>query len=451
MLNQTVAVIGAGPAGLMAAETLIKQGVSVHVYEAKPSVGRKFLMAGRGGLNITHSEPTERFHARYGARSEQMAAVLKDFDADALRDWVHGLGIDTFVGTSGRVFPQEMKAAPLLRAWLHRLREQGVVFSMRHRWLGWSAKSDLDTQTVSLSPMSDATRHTASHTPPHTASTTPTPMPTHSTTPLRFETPTGEVLVHADATILALGGGSWAKLGSDGAWMPWLEAAGVPVNPLLPSNGGFETTWSQHFIEQCAGEPIKTAAYSMDHADSTNKALRGECMVTEHGLEGGVIYALSAQLRDQIILRGQATLYLDLLPDHEPSRVLAEVTHPRGTRSMSSHLKSRLGLHGVRAALLRECLSAETFKDPIKLAAGIKALPIVLTACRPLDEAISTAGGVQFEGLTQGLMSKKIPGLFCAGEMLDWEAPTGGYLLNGVMASGRAAAVGVLNWLDSVK
>ena len=431
----TVAVIGAGPAGLMAAETLIKQGVSVNVYEAKPSVGRKFLMAGRGGLNITHSEPTERFQARYGARASQMAAILKDFDAEALRDWVHGLGIDTFVGTSGRVFPQEMKAAPLLRAWLHRLREQGVVFSMRHRWLGWSAEAEIHLDEALITSTPDTARHTSLHT----------------TTPLRFDTPAGEVLVHADATILALGGGSWAKLGSDGAWMPWLEAAGVPVTPLLPSNGGFETSWSQHFIDQCAGEPIKTAAYSLDKADSTNKALRGECMVTEHGLEGGVIYALSAQLRDQILSKGQATLYLDLLPDHEASRVFAEVTHPRGTRSMSSHLKSRLGLHGVRAALMRECLSAETFNDPAKLAAGIKALPIVLNACRPIDEAISTAGGVQFEGLTPGLMSKKIPGLFCAGEMLDWEAPTGGYLLNGVMASGRAAAVGVLKWLDSAQ
>jgi len=287
-----------------------------------------------------------------------------------------------------------MKAAPLLRAWVHRLREQGVLFSMRHRWLGWSAVADGDSATEPLSAQQ-----------------------------LRFDTPVGKVLVQADATILALGGGSWAKLGSDGAWVPWLEAAGVPVSPLLPSNGGFETNWSQHFIDQCAGEPIKTAAYSLDHSavghpDSNNQLLRGECMVTEHGLEGGVIYALSAQLRDQILTKRQATLYLDLLPDHAPSRVLAEVMHPRGTRSMSSHLKSRLGLHGVRAALLRECLSAETFKDPAKLAAGIKALPIVLHACRPIDEAISTAGGVQFEGLTQGLMSKKSPACFVPGRCL---------------------------------
>ena len=436
----TVAVIGAGPAGLMAAETLINQGVAVHVYEAKPSVGRKFLMAGRGGLNITHSEPQHLFNTRFGARTTQMSALLKDFDADALRDWVHGLGIDTFVGSSGRVFPQEMKAAPLLRAWLHRLRALGVEFSMRHRWLGWEGDAD----------QASADQATADQA---TASDQPQPAhndPKHFRGKLRFATPSGETYVHADAVILALGGGSWAKLGSDGAWVPWLEAAGVPVSPLMPSNGGFETVWSAHFIAQCAGEPIKTAAYAVGIPDSNarTKPLRGECMVTEHGLEGGVIYALSALLRDQIVAKGQATLYLDLLPDHDAARVLAEVTHPRGTRSMSSHLKSRLGLHGVRAALLRECLSAEVFKDPVRLAAGIKALPIVLHACRPIDEAISTAGGVQFEGLTEGLMINALPGIFCAGEMLDWEAPTGGYLLNGSLASGRAAAQGALRWLN---
>ena len=426
----TVAVIGAGPAGLMAAETLINQGVAVHVYEAKPSVGRKFLMAGRGGLNITHSEPQHLFNTRFGARATQMSTLLKDFDADALREWVHGLGIDTFVGSSGRVFPQEMKAAPLLRAWLHRLRALGVEFSMRHRWLGW--EDGADQATTSDQPQ-----------PAHND-------PKHFRGKLRFATPSGETYVHVDAVILALGGGSWAKLGSDGAWMPWLAAAGVPVSPLMPSNGGFETAWSAHFIAQCAGEPIKTAAYAVGIPDSNarTKPLRGECMVTEHGLEGGVIYALSAILRDQIVAKGQATLYLDLLPDHDAARVLAEVTHPRGTRSMSSHLKSRLGLHGVRAALLRECLSAEVFKDPVRLAAGIKALPIVLHACRPIDEAISTAGGVQFEGLTEGLMINALPGIFCAGEMLDWEAPTGGYLLNGSLASGRAAAQGALRWLN---
>jgi uncharacterized flavoprotein (TIGR03862 family) len=402
--NLVVAVIGAGPAGLMAAETLIREGMTVQVYEAKPSVGRKFLMAGRGGLNITHSEPTDKFLTRYGARAPEIGRMLEQFDAEALRAWVHALGIETFVGSSGRVFPHEMKAAPLLRAWMHRLRVEGVQFLMRHRWLGWDD--------------------------------------THQ---LRFETPRGEHTTAPDATVLALGGGSWARLGSDGAWWPWLKELGVPLSPLLPSNGGFETTWSAHFLEKCAGEPIKTVAFRIEGSKAA--ALRGECVVTEHGLEGGAIYALSAELRDRILSRGKVTLLLDLLPDHSPQRDLDEVSRGRGTRSMSSHLRSRLGLQGVRAALLRERLSAEVFNDPQKLAFGIKNLPIVLSACRPIDEAISTAGGVQFEGLTKHGMLKKLPGVFCAGEMLDWEAPTGGYLLNGVMASGQATAKGVLAWL----
>jgi uncharacterized flavoprotein (TIGR03862 family) len=390
----------------MAAETLVRQGVTVRVYEAKPSVGRKFLMAGRGGLNITHSEPTDKFVTRYGARAPEMGSMLAQFDAQALRDWVHALGIETFVGSSGRVFPHEMKAAPLLRAWMHRLRVEGVQFLMRHRWLGWD-----DTQG------------------------------------LRFETPKGEITTTPDATVLALGGGSWARLGSDGAWWPWLKEQGVPLSPLLPSNGGFETTWSAHFLEKCAGEPIKTVAFRIEGSKAA--PLRGECVVTEHGLEGGAIYALSASLRDRILSRGKVTLLLDLLPDHSPQRVLDEVSRARGTRSMSSHLRTRLGLQGVRAALLRERLSAEVFNDPQKLAYGIKNLPIVLSACRPIDEAISTAGGVQFEGLMEHGMLKNLPGVFCAGEMLDWEAPTGGYLLNGVMASGQATAKGVLAWLES--
>ena len=401
-----VAVVGAGPAGLMAAETLVRQGVTVHVYEAKPSVGRKFLMAGRGGLNITHSEPAEQFVTRYGARAPEMGVMLAQFDASALRSWAQTLGIDTFIGSSGRVFPQEMKAAPLLRAWLHRLRVEEVHFFMRHRWLGWDDKQQL-----------------------------------------RFDTPHGERMIAPDATVLALGGGSWASLGSDGAWWPWLKAQGVPLSPLLPSNGGFETKWSAHFLEKCAGEPLKTASFRMEGSKAA--PLRGECMVTQHGLEGGAIYALSAALRDQIMTRGKATLLVDLLPDHSPQRVLDEVSRARGTRSLSSHLRTRLGLQGVRAALLRERLSAEVFNDPQKLAFGIKNLPIVLHACRPIDEAISTAGGVQFEGLTEQGMLKNLPGVFCAGEMLDWEAPTGGYLLNGVMASGQATARGVLDWLAS--
>ena len=428
-----VAVIGAGPAGLMAAEVLTQAGHTVQVFEAKPSAGRKFLMAGRGGLNITHSEPAERFNARYGARAPEFAAMLAGLNATALREWVQGLGIETFVGSSGRVFPAEMKAAPLLRAWMQRLRKQNVQFLMRHRWLGFGPGCGSQKQT------------------------------------LRFESPKGEVAVTPDAVVLALGGGSWARLGSDGAWWPLLQQQGVQLAPLLPSNGGFETKWSQHFIDQCAGQPLKTAEFWLTttpakaikgrgksaKAAATQAAaahtahLRGECLITEHGLEGGAIYTLSAALRDEILRSGSVTLYVDLLPDHTAEKVLAEVSHPRGTRSLSSHLRSRLGVHGVKAGLLRECLSAETFKDAAQLAAGMKALPIVLTACRPIDEAISTAGGVQFEGLTQQLMIKNLPGVFCAGEMLDWEAPTGGYLINGVMASGKAAAVGVNEWLSN--
>jgi len=432
-----VVVIGAGPAGLMAAETLAQAGHTVQVFEAKPSAGRKFLMAGRGGLNITHSEPAERFNARYGARAPEFASMLAALNAKALCEWVHSLGIETFVGSSGRVFPAEMKAAPLLRAWINRLRKQNVQFLMRHRWLGFELDHGSDEHVGAKQS-------------------------------LRFESPKGEVTVTPDATILALGGGSWARLGSDGAWWPLLQQHGVQLAPLLPSNGGFETKWSQYFIDQCAGQPLKTAEFWLTTtpakatkgrpksakatrtiaAGKQTAHLRGECLMTEHGLEGGAIYTLSAALRDEILRHGSVMLYVDLLPDHTAEKVLNEVSHPRGTRSLSSHLRSRLGVHGVKAALLRECLPAETFKDPVKLAEGLKALPIVLTACRPIDEAISTAGGVQFEGLTKQLMIKTLPGVFCAGEMLDWEAPTGGYLINGAMASGKAAALGVSEWLS---
>ena len=446
-----VAVIGAGPAGLMAAETLAQAGHTVQVFEAKPSAGRKFLMAGRGGLNITHSESAERFNARYGARASEFAAMLAGLNADALCEWVQGLGIETFVGSSGRVFPAEMKAAPLLRAWINRLRKQNVQFLMRHRWLGF----ELDHGSEASGPASSPSEKRV---PEVQVAAKPT---------LRFESPKGEVTVTPDATILALGGGSWARLGSDGAWWPLLQQHGVELAPLLPSNGGFETQWSQHFIDQCAGQPLKTVEFWLattpakatkgrgksakaagPQATAQQPHLRGECLITEHGLEGGAIYTLSAALRDEILRNRQVTLYVDLLPDYTAEKVLTEVSHPRGTRSLSSHLRSRLGVHGVKAALLRECLSADTFKDPAQLAAGLKALPIVLNACRPIDEAISTAGGVQFEGLTQRLMIKNLPSVFCAGEMLDWEAPTGGYLINGVMASGKAAAVGVSEWLS---
>ena len=434
MQNKKVAVIGGGPAGLMAAEVLVQAGVAVDLYDAMPSVGRKFLLAGKGGLNLTHSEPIDRFAQRYGHRRVQIEDLLRGFDASAVRAWAQGLGISTFVGSSGRVFPTDMKAAPLLRAWLQRLRHPthggaGVQFHMRHRWLGWAE----DGRT------------------------------------LRFESPQAEVQVQADAVVLALGGGSWARLGSNGAWVPLLAARGVAVAPLLPANCGFDVAvqrqlpapvqalpvqvvpvsavgWSEHFASRYAGQPFKTVAISFTHAQGQTFQRKGEFVATATGVEGSLIYAASNLLRDEIIRSGQATLHLDLLPDFTPQRVLAEVAHPRGAKSLSSHLKSRLGLDGIKMALLHELLSKDEMHDAAKLAAAIKALPLQLVAARPIDEAISSAGGVLFEVLSNDLMCEAVPGVFCAGEMLDWEAPTGGYLLTACLASGRRAADGVLRW-----
>jgi hypothetical protein len=399
------AVIGGGPAGLMAAEVLAQGGVGVDVYDAMPSVGRKFLMAGKGGLNLTHAEPYDAFAARYGAQAAWVGPWLAEFGADALRDWARGLGVDTFVGTSGRVFPLEMKAAPLLRAWLSRLRAAGVRFHMRHRWLGWDAGGELC-----------------------------------------FSTPTGPRKVGAGdaAVILALGGGSWGRLGSDGAWVPWLAARGVAVAPLRPANCGFDVQWSDHFREKFAGQPLKPVVASF-----RGQRRQGEFVVTRHGVEGSLIYALSAPLRDAIETEGGATLLLDLAPGKTVERLTAEIAHPRGSRSMGSHLQSRAGIAGVKAGLLRECAAKEDYADPARLAAAIKALPLRLIAPRPLDEAISSAGGIVAEALDAHLMLRQLPGVFCAGEMLDWEAPTGGYLLTACFASGHAAGRGALNWLQS--
>ncbi|PLC54443.1 aminoacetone oxidase family FAD-binding enzyme [Pollutimonas nitritireducens] len=404
MSSYCVAVIGGGPAGLMAAETLADAGVRVDVYDAMPSVGRKFLLAGRGGLNLTHSELLAAFVSRYGHQAARVGSWLEQFDADALRQWAHGLGISTFVGSSGRVFPSEMKAAPLLRAWLQRLRANGVRVHARHVWRGWTEDGAL-----------------------------------------KLDTPQGAMTRKADAVVLALGGASWARLGSDGAWQAILVREGVAVSPLLPANCGFTVNWSPYFTQRFSGEPLKSIAM----APQGDMAMRrGECVVTHDGLEGGVIYAWSAHLRDAILATGAAVLHIDLLPDHEPGRVLAEVTRSRGARSWSSHLGGRLGLRGVKAGLLRECLPKEIFDRPDALATAIKQLPLRLCGVRPLDEAISTAGGVRFDGLDPGLMLNGMPGVFCAGEMLDWEAPTGGYLLTACFASGRVAAQGVLRWLD---
>ena len=407
---KSVAIIGGGPAGLMAAEVLSGRGLRVEVFDAMPSVGRKFLLAGKGGMNITHSEPIEPFLSRYGARREQMAPLLDAFGPQALREWIHGLGIDTFVGTSGRVFPTDMKAAPLLRAWLQRLREAGMRFHMRHRWLGWEGKP------------ADGN--------------------------LRFATPDGEQCVHADAVLLALGGASWSRLGSDGAWVPLLAAQGVFVKPLQPANCGFDAPWSEHFRTRFAGEPVKSVVASVVGTDGQTHTRQGEFVISETGIEGSLVYALSSHLRDAIALHGEATLTLDLVPGKSLQRVIDEVAHPRGSRSMASHLQSRVGLRGVKAGLLRELASKEEYADPQRLAQAIKALPLKLVAPRPIDEAISSAGGVAFEALDARLMLRELPGVFCAGEMLDWEAPTGGYLLTGCFASGRAAGLGVAAWLD---
>ncbi len=398
-----VVIIGGGPAGLMAAEVLALAGVKVELFDAMPSVGRKFLLAGVGGMNITHAEAKPAFIRRYGARAGEIAELLQGFDAEQLREWIHGLGIDTFVGTSGRVFPTDMKAAPLLRAWLKRLREHGVVIHTRQRWLGWNADGHLRIAGVD-----------------------------------------GEQAVEARATVLALGGGSWARLGSDGAWQALLAERGVPLQPLQPSNCGFEVTgWSTVFRDKFAGAPVKSSAIALP-----GQAPRlGEFVVTAQGVEGSLVYALSAPIRDAINRDGSATVHLDLLPQKKPEQVLALLNKPRGSKSLSNHLRSALGLDGVRAGLLRELTDATTFTNPELLAQAIKALPLTLVRTRPLDEAISSAGGVPFEALDSGLMLNHLPGVFCAGEMLDWEAPTGGYLLTACFASGRAAGLGVLKRL----
>ena len=402
-----MAVVGAGPAGLMAAEVLAQVGATVQVFDAMPSVGRKYLLAGRGGLNLTHAEALETFLNRYAEREAALAGAVHAFNPSAQRAWAAGLGIETFVGSSGRVFPADMKAAPLLRAWLHRLRAAGVVFHTRQRWRGWSDDGALC-----------------------------------------FDTPAGRTQHHADATVLALGGASWPRLGSDGAWVPLLQARGVEVAPLKPANCGFDVRggWSTYLRERFAGQPVKPVAASFSDKDGSLTRQQGEFVLTDTGVEGSLIYSFAASLREGIARDGQATLTLDLLPDYSVEQVLAEVTRPRGPRSLATHLKSRLGIQGLKLALLHEVLPGGGMQDVARLAATLKALPLTLSSARPIAEAISSAGGVRFEAMDAHCMLLSAPGVFCAGEMLDWEAPTGGYLLTACMATGRAAAEGVLRW-----
>jgi uncharacterized flavoprotein (TIGR03862 family) len=400
-----VAVIGAGPAGLMAAEVLAQGGARVTIYERMPSVGRKFLLAGRGGLNLTHSEELPRFLARYGAAMPHLRSAIEAFPPEAVRAWCEGLGQDTFVGSSGRVFPKAFKTSPLLRAWLRRLGGAGVEFELRHQWAGWGDQGDA-----------------------------------------LFETPEGRVTVHADAAVLALGGASWPRLGSDGGWADVLSAEGVAVAPLRPANCAFIANWSDVFRERFEGQPLKRIELSFG-----GQSVRGEAIITRRGLEGGGIYALSAVLREAIAASGEAVLHIALRPDLSSAELQQRLEKPRGKQSLSTFLRKTVKLSPPAIGLLHEAIAStpERFSemDAPDLAGLINAVPVRLVAPAPLDRAISTAGGISFDAIDETFMLRRRPGVFVAGEMLDWEAPTGGYLLQASFATGAAAARGALAWL----
>ncbi len=398
-----VAIIGGGPAGLMAADVLVARGIAVDLYDAMPSLGRKFLMAGKSGLNLTHAEPFDVFVRRFGESQEYLAPSLEAFSPDAIRDWASSLGIETFVGTSGRVFPAGMKAAPLLRAWLRRLRASGLDVYVRHKWTGWNADGALT-----------------------------------------FTGPGGNVEVSPAATILALGGASWSRLGSDGAWVPWLQARGVGVSPLKPANCGFDADWSDRLRERIEGQPLKGVTLRFEGREAS-----GECMVTHRGLEGGPVYALSGILRDAIERDGAATLTIDLIRDISEASLAKRLAKPRGKKSVATHLRRVISLGAAKTALLREGTVRADFDEPARLAAKIKSLPVTLRRARAIDEAISTAGGVAWDRVTEDLELKALPGVYVAGEMLDWDAPTGGYLLTACLATGRWAGEAVAQNLSN--
>ncbi|MEP6898833.1 MAG: TIGR03862 family flavoprotein [Rhodanobacter sp.] len=406
IVASSVAVVGGGPAGLMAAEAACAAGMRVDLYDAMSSVGRKFLLAGKGGLNLTHGEARERFVQRYGARHIEVAGWLDAFDAGAVRTWAAELGIETFAGSSGRIFPTDLKAAPLLRRWLRRLRESGVTFHMHHRWLGWQA-------------------HGALH----------------------FATPMGERAVPASAVVLACGGASWPQLGSDGAWAGALAKAGVEIAPLQPANCGFELAWSDHLSSRFGGAPVKSVVARWTDRHGLEHARQGEFVISEYGIEGSLIYAVGAELREQLAERGEALLTLDLVPGLAVSTLAARLAAPRGKHSIGDWLRRRAGLDRAKCALVFELTSKLILADPLALATQLKALPLRLLAPRPIAEAISTAGGVRLEAMDGNLMLRTHPGVFCAGEMLDWEAPTGGYLLTACMASGLVAGRAAARWM----
>ncbi|MGQ0621291.1 MAG: TIGR03862 family flavoprotein [Panacagrimonas sp.] len=405
-----IAVVGGGPAGLMAAEASRAAGMEVALFEHMGSVGRKFLLAGKGGLNLTHGEPFEQFVQRYGPQREVIETWLAAFDADTLRAWARTLGVETFVGSSGRVFPVDLKAAPLLRAWVRRLRSQDVRFHVQHRIIGWT-------------------------------------RPSGKTLALRFETPRGPVDVEAEAAILALGGGSWPQLGSDGRWVECLSGQGIGVAPLQAANCGFDVAWSEHLRTRHAGLPVKPVLMRWTDRSGDEHRRQGEFILTAQGIEGSLVYAASRDLREAIEMHGSAQLHLDLLPGRDAGSLATRLAQPRKGRSIGEHLRRSVGLDGARVALLFEIATPTELADPARLAARIKSLPLRLLRPRPLAEAISSAGGVRFSSVDEHLMLKRIPGLFCAGEMLDWEAPTGGYLLSASLASGVHAARGAVRWL----
>ncbi len=395
-----IAIIGGGPAGLMAAEARSERGHAVHLFDGMPSLGRKFLMAGKSGLNLTHAEPLEDFLEKFGPERARLEPALRGFPPDATRAWAESLGTETFIGSSGRVFPKSMKAAPVLRAWLKRLRAKGIVTHVRHRWVGWNSHDQL-----------------------------------------RFETPNGEVVIAAAATILALGGASWPQLGSDGVWETILKQRGLALRPFEPANCGFNVDWSDHFKERFAGTPVKNIRLEVD-----GHSLPGEFVITNKGVEGGGIYQHAKQLREKASATGVAILKMDMMPNVTEEKLSSRLTGSRGSRSFATYLKKATGLTGVKAGLLREC-AADDLNDPGKLAHAIKNLKLVLRSPRPINEAISTAGGLLFQELTERYMAKKAPGLFFAGEMLDWEAPTGGYLLSACFATGQEAGLAAADFL----